>query len=131
MTTTAKTGWAEHALTPLQAAGHRRGGARTAVVEALAAHDCAVTALDQAISAHVSAAQAKLGDEHGVHALIEINNLGASFAGGSGQYSPREQRTSTNSARSQGFLAPSEVDKAVSVGALVSAGSGHTLDIRA
>jgi hypothetical protein len=87
--------------------------------------------LSQAISAHVSAAQAKLGDEHGLHALIEINNLGASFAGGSGQYSPREQRNSTNSGRSQGFTAPSEVDKAVSVGALVSAGSGHTLDIRA
>ncbi len=40
------SGWAEHALATLQAAGHRRGGARTAVVEALARHDCAVTALD-------------------------------------------------------------------------------------
>jgi Fur family ferric uptake transcriptional regulator len=38
--------WAEHALETLQAAGHRHGGARTAVVEALAEHDCAVTALD-------------------------------------------------------------------------------------
>ncbi len=38
--------WAEHALATLQAAGHRHGGARTAVVEALAGHDCAVTALD-------------------------------------------------------------------------------------
>jgi Fur family ferric uptake transcriptional regulator len=38
--------WAEHALDTLHAAGHRRGGARTAVVEALAGHDCAVTALD-------------------------------------------------------------------------------------
>jgi Fur family ferric uptake transcriptional regulator len=40
------TVWAEHALTALQEAGLRRGGARTAVVEALAGHDCAVTALD-------------------------------------------------------------------------------------
>jgi len=40
------TGWVEHALATLQAAGHRRGGARTAVVEALARHDCAVTALE-------------------------------------------------------------------------------------
>lgn len=40
------TAWAEHALETLQSAGHRRGGARTAVVEALARHDCAVTALD-------------------------------------------------------------------------------------
>ena len=46
MTTSAKTDWAEHALATLQEAGHRRGGARTVVVEALAAHDCAVTALD-------------------------------------------------------------------------------------
>jgi Fur family transcriptional regulator, ferric uptake regulator len=38
--------WAEHALQTLQDAGHRRGGARTAVVEALAGHNCAVTALD-------------------------------------------------------------------------------------
>jgi Fur family ferric uptake transcriptional regulator len=46
MATSTDTGWAEHALATLQAAGHRRGGARTAVVEALAGHDCAVTALD-------------------------------------------------------------------------------------
>jgi Fur family transcriptional regulator, ferric uptake regulator len=46
MATRTDTGWAQHALETLQAAGHRRGGARTAVVEALAGHDCAVTALD-------------------------------------------------------------------------------------
>jgi Fur family transcriptional regulator, ferric uptake regulator len=46
MATSTDTGWAEHALGALQAAGHRRGGARTAVVEALAGHDCAVTALE-------------------------------------------------------------------------------------
>lgn len=46
MTTATQTTWAEHALATLQAAGYRRGGARTAVVEALARHDCAVTALD-------------------------------------------------------------------------------------
>lgn len=38
--------WAEHALQALQTAGHRRGGARTAVVEALSRHSCAVTALE-------------------------------------------------------------------------------------
>jgi Fur family ferric uptake transcriptional regulator len=40
------TAWEEHALGALGAAGYRRGGARTAVVEALARHDCAVTALE-------------------------------------------------------------------------------------
>lgn len=46
MTTATRTRWTEHALATLQTAGYRRGGARTAVVEALARHDCAVTALD-------------------------------------------------------------------------------------
>jgi hypothetical protein len=89
------------------------------------------TELSQAISAHVSAAQAKLGDEHGLHALIEINNQGSSLAGNSGQSSSREQRTSTNLAQSQSPTASSEVDRAASVGALASAASGHRLDIRA
>ena len=46
MTTTTGTAWAAQALSALQAAGYRRGGARTAVVEALARHECAVTALE-------------------------------------------------------------------------------------
>jgi Fur family ferric uptake transcriptional regulator len=46
VTTQTKTTWAEYALERLSDAGYRRGGARTAVVEALAGHDCAVTALD-------------------------------------------------------------------------------------
>lgn len=46
MSAKADTAWAEHALAALHEAGYRRGGARTAVVEALARHDCAVTALD-------------------------------------------------------------------------------------
>ena len=46
MTALAGRSWTEHALEALQNAGHRRGGARTAVVEALAHHSCAVTALE-------------------------------------------------------------------------------------
>ncbi|HEV7483551.1 MAG TPA: Fur family transcriptional regulator [Solirubrobacterales bacterium] len=46
MASSAKNQWAEHALAALQDAGLRRGGARTAVVEALAGHSCAVTALE-------------------------------------------------------------------------------------
>lgn len=46
MAATTDTDWAGHALEALQQAGHRRGGARTAVVEALAGHDCAVTAIE-------------------------------------------------------------------------------------
>ena len=36
--------WAEHADTVLSEAGHRRGGAREAVVLALSSHDCCLTA---------------------------------------------------------------------------------------
>jgi len=46
MATRTDSGWAEHALASLQEAGHRRGGARTAVVKALAGHECAVTAIE-------------------------------------------------------------------------------------
>jgi Fur family ferric uptake transcriptional regulator len=46
VSTQTQSKWAEHALAALADAGYRRGGARTAVVEALAEHDCAVTALD-------------------------------------------------------------------------------------
>jgi Fur family transcriptional regulator, ferric uptake regulator len=38
--------WEKRALETLGEAGYRRGGARVAVVEALARHDCAVTALE-------------------------------------------------------------------------------------
>lgn len=46
MKTVTRRTWEEGALEALQSAGYRRGGARTAVIEALAKHDCAVTALD-------------------------------------------------------------------------------------
>jgi Fur family ferric uptake transcriptional regulator len=46
MVTATGTSWQEHALATLRAAGLRHGGARTAVAEALAGHDCAVTALE-------------------------------------------------------------------------------------
>jgi Fur family transcriptional regulator, ferric uptake regulator len=46
MASSLDSAWAEHALEALQRAGYRRGGARTAVVEALARHECAVTALE-------------------------------------------------------------------------------------
>ena len=46
MVTSTAENWTEHAFATLAEAGLRKGGARTAVVEALAAHDCAVTALD-------------------------------------------------------------------------------------
>lgn len=40
------TDWVEHAMAALAEAGYRKGGARRAVLEALARQDCAVTALE-------------------------------------------------------------------------------------
>ena len=40
----ARSGWGERALEELRRAGHRAGGARTAVVELLAEQDCCLTA---------------------------------------------------------------------------------------
>lgn len=38
--------WTDHALSRLDAAGYRRGGSRSRVIEFLATRDCAVTALE-------------------------------------------------------------------------------------
>jgi Fur family transcriptional regulator, ferric uptake regulator len=38
--------WSDHAASQLTAAGHRRGGAREAVIELLDAQSCALTALE-------------------------------------------------------------------------------------
>ena len=46
MATVARTAWADHARAELDRAGHRRGTARTAVIEILALQDCALTALE-------------------------------------------------------------------------------------
>ena len=39
-----RAGWAQHALDELKLAGHRTGGARTAVLQLLAHQDCCLTA---------------------------------------------------------------------------------------
>jgi Fur family ferric uptake transcriptional regulator len=44
MTSTIQPSWREHTLATLSEQGFRRGGARNAVVELLAAQDCALTA---------------------------------------------------------------------------------------
>jgi Fur family ferric uptake transcriptional regulator len=74
MTTSTDTGWAEYALETLQASGHRRGGARTADVEALAAHDCAVTALD--LDDELRRRQPPVGRASVYRALEQLEQLG-------------------------------------------------------
>jgi Fur family ferric uptake transcriptional regulator len=74
MSTAVDTPWAEHALQTLQAAGHRRGGARTAVVEALARHDCAVTALD--LDDELRSRRPPVGRASVYRALEQLEQLG-------------------------------------------------------
>jgi Fur family ferric uptake transcriptional regulator len=74
MRTAVDTPWAEHALQTLQAAGHRRGGARTAVVEALARHDCAVTALD--LDDELRSRRPPVGRASVYRALEQLEQLG-------------------------------------------------------
>jgi Fur family transcriptional regulator, ferric uptake regulator len=78
MSTEAKTGarttWAEYALAQLAEAGYRRGGARTAVVEALEGHDCAVTALD--LDEELNRQQPPVGRASVYRALEQLEQLG-------------------------------------------------------
>lgn len=74
MATATGSDWAKHALEALREAGHRRGGARTAVVEALARHDCAVTALD--LDDELRRRQPPVGRASVYRALEQLEELG-------------------------------------------------------
>ena len=74
MSTVVDSPWAEYALRTLQAAGHRRGGARTAVVEALSRHDCAVTALD--LDDELRSRRPRVGRASVYRALEQLEQLG-------------------------------------------------------
>jgi len=52
--------------------------------------------LGQAISAHISAVQTKLGDELGIHATIEVGQSGAGFTGEKSYSSQQEQQQPVN-----------------------------------
>jgi Fur family ferric uptake transcriptional regulator len=66
--------WTEHAFAALADAGLRKGGARTAVVEALAEHDCAVTALD--LDDELRRRQPPVGRASVYRALEQLEQLG-------------------------------------------------------
>lgn len=74
MKTTTRGSWEERALDALQDAGYRRGGARTAVIEALAKHDCAVTALD--LEGELREREAGVGRASVYRALEQLEGLG-------------------------------------------------------
>lgn len=54
--------------------------------------------LGNAISAHISSLETKLGNDFGLHASIEVNQLGTSHHNGQGQSSQQQQNLSANRA---------------------------------
>lgn len=74
MTTKTAESWTEHAFATLAEAGLRKGGARTAVVEALAGHKCAVTALD--LDDELRRRQPPVGRASVYRALEQLEQLG-------------------------------------------------------
>jgi Fur family ferric uptake transcriptional regulator len=74
MPTAVDTTWANHALAMIGEAGYRRGGARTAVIEALSHHDCAVTALD--LEAELHRRRLSVGRASVYRALDRLEELG-------------------------------------------------------
>ena len=68
------TAWADHALERLRSAGLRKSGARRAVVEALAGHDCAVTALE--LDDELRRRRARIGRASVYRALEQLEELG-------------------------------------------------------
>ena len=87
--------------------------------------------LSQAISAHVSTMQAKLGEELGLNASIEVHSLGSQLSGEQGQSSPRDQRAFNQSAQGGSVQSVPEEEPGLSMAALANAGNGSRLDIRA
>lgn len=74
MSTATRQSWEERALERLQSGGFRRGGARTAVIEALAKHDCAVTALD--LEEELRGREVAVGRASIYRALEQLEGLG-------------------------------------------------------
>jgi Fur family transcriptional regulator, ferric uptake regulator len=74
VTTTTETSWAEHALAALRRGGYRRGGARTAVIAALADQDCAVTAFE--LEDELRRRKAGVGRASIYRALEQLEQLG-------------------------------------------------------
>ena len=69
--------------------------------------------LSNAISAHIPSIQTKLDNQYGLHASIEVSHGGASFSGGRGQSSQKDQRAFIPSAQLEGTAPASETDRLV------------------
>ena len=85
--------------------------------------------LGNAISAHIPSVQAKLGDDFGLHASIEVNRFGGTQSGGQGQFSHQNQNLNSNHALPQGNAEAADSDSQA-VPAPLLAVDDSRLDIR-
>jgi hypothetical protein len=86
--------------------------------------------LSQVISSHLSTMQARLGQEYGLQASIQISNQGSSLSGGQGESSPRDPQQFAQSRQGRTLTPEEGKESSSSIVALTHAGSGHGLDIR-
>ena len=84
--------WAAHALEVLDRAGHRRGGARSAVIDALAADGCAVSALE--LDDRLRESGRRVGRASVYRALEQLADLGLVQRLDLGTETARYERTS-------------------------------------
>jgi Fur family transcriptional regulator, ferric uptake regulator len=83
--------WADHAFATLGAAGFRRGGARKAVIEVLAAEPCALSALD--IDERLRQGDRRVGRASVYRALEQLTELGLVHKLDLGAETARYERT--------------------------------------
>jgi hypothetical protein len=86
--------------------------------------------LGSAISSHISAAQAKLGNDYGIHASIEVNQSGASFSGNQQNPGQQAQRQSVRSMQSPRGSVEAETNRANPIPA-PALNDAYRLDIQA
>jgi hypothetical protein len=89
------------------------------------------TELSQAISAHVSSLQSKLGDEYGLRASIEINNFASPHSGEQGHSSQKEKGAAAGISSAAEAVVPGGEVNGLNPEVFVSAANGTRLDIRA
>jgi hypothetical protein len=83
------------------------------------------------MSAQVSSVQTKLGDEHGLHASIEINNHASPQSGDAGTSSRRGQGSPTAPLPSSSAVVLAEEGSSLSQEIISNAANEARLDIRA
>jgi len=86
--------------------------------------------LVNALSAHIPSVQAKIGNEYGLHAQIQVSQNGASFSNQNGQPSQRDQKPFVASTALDSMAAPAEMARLPLGVPAAAVLDGTRLDIR-